>query len=223
MKDNEVQPQSGPPRGGAPPLQAPPPWRTEGLPPRQPPRPQRGFLAWAPWVAIYVLAFGALTLQDRSAGPQPVPYTEFKTQVESRNVHEVFARGNTIQGALKQPRPVPGDPKQGTYQKFTTERPTFAADDLLSELTSNAATVRATPLVQERGFLTNLLVSMAPLLLLFGFWAVMLKRQRKQMGGGIFGGSAHASRSIPRACASPSRTWPASTRSRRRSARSSTS
>jgi cell division protease FtsH len=132
-----------------------------------------------------------LTLQDRIAGPQAVPYTEFKAQVASRNVQEVFARGNTIQGALKQPKPVPGEEKE-TYEKFTTERPTFAADDLLSELSSNAATVRATPLVQERGFLANLLMSMAPLLLLFGFYALMIKRQQKAMGGlgGLFGAGA---------------------------------
>jgi cell division protease FtsH len=132
-----------------------------------------------------------LTLQDRIAGPQAVPYTEFKVQVASRNVQEVFARGNTIQGALKQPKPVPGEEK-GTYEKFTTERPTFAADDLLSELSSNEATVRAKPLVQERGFLANLLMSMAPLLLLFGFYAFMIRRQQKAMGGlgGLFGAGA---------------------------------
>ena len=46
-----------------------------------------------------------------------------------------------------------------------TERPTFATDDLLSELTAGGATVRATSIVQQRGFLTNLLISFAPILL----------------------------------------------------------
>ena len=36
-----------------------------------------------------------------------------------------------------------------TYQQFTTERPTFASDDLLAELTHGGATVRATPLVSS--------------------------------------------------------------------------
>ena len=48
-------------------------------------------------------------------------------------------------------------------QRTGTERPTFAADDLLSELPG--ATVRATSIVQQRGFLTNLLISFAPILL----------------------------------------------------------
>jgi cell division protease FtsH len=175
----------------------PRPWRTEGLPKGQPAKGQPGkgrpaWTVWAGWLLAYLLLFGVFTLQDRLAGPQAVPYTEFKAQVAKGNVTEVFARGNTIQGALKQAAPVPDPPEGtrsqgGTYEKFTTERPTFAADDLLSELTAKGASVRATPLVQERGFLANLLMSMAPLILLFGFYALLFKRQQKAMGGGGLG------------------------------------
>jgi cell division protease FtsH len=139
-----------------------------------------------PWLLGYALLFGFATLQDRFSGPPAVTYTEFKGQVQSQNIKELFARGNTIQGALKMAAPVPNG-QGATYQEFTTERPTFAADDLLSQLSKSQATVRATPLVQERGFLTNLLISMAPLLLLFGFYAFMFKRQQKAMSGGLGG------------------------------------
>ena len=45
----------------------------------------------------------------------------------------MFARGDTIEGQLKKAAPSPK--QQGrTYQQFKTERPTFAADDLLTEL-----------------------------------------------------------------------------------------
>jgi cell division protease FtsH len=163
------------------------------MPKGQPKDKRPSWAGWAPWLVGYGVLFGLLTLQDRFAGPSPVPYTEFKAQVASQNVKEVFARGNTIQGALKQPKPAVDAKKDGTYEQFTTERPTFAADDLLAELSSMGATVRATPLVQERGFLTNLLISMAPILLLFGFYFWMFKRQQKAMGGGLgalFGGGA---------------------------------
>jgi len=193
MASKEAPLQPEPPRPGPPPDQAPPPpWRTEGLPKGQPPKKPAGWAAWAPWLVGYALVFAIVTLQDRVAGPQSVPYTEFKAQVAAHNVQEVFSRGNTIQGALKQAKPEPGRPDR-TYQQFTTERPTFAADDLLSELEASTATVRATPLVQERGFLTNLVVSMAPLVLLFGFYALVFRRQQKAMGGGLgtlFGGGA---------------------------------
>jgi cell division protease FtsH len=139
------------------------------------------------WLVGYLLLFGMLTLQDRLSGPQAVPYTEFKTQVANKNVAELFARGDSIEGQLKKVVPIPGQ-KDRTYQQFTTERPTFANDDLLRELTDGGATVRATPLVQQRGFLTNLLVSLAPILLLVGFYLWMFKRQQGAMGGLLGGG-----------------------------------
>src|SRR4051794_19194579 len=138
----------------------PRPWRTEGLPTGKPAK-RRNWIVLALWAFGYLAFYGILTVQDQMNGPQAVPYTEFKSQVSSKNVGEVFARGNTIQGSLKKAAPVPG--QQGrTYQKFTTERPTFATDDLLGELTVSQATVRATPLVQQRGAFTNLLISVAP-------------------------------------------------------------
>jgi cell division protease FtsH len=132
--------------------------------------------------------FGVLTVQDRLSGPQPVTYTEFKTQVANKNVGELFARGNSIEGQLKKAVPVPGETDH-SYQQFTTERPTFASDNLLAELTDGGATVRATPLAQQRGFLTNLLISFAPILLLVAFYVWMFRRQRGAMAGGLLGGA----------------------------------
>jgi cell division protease FtsH len=163
------------------------PWRTEGLPKGQPPAPRRRWPLIAIGFAGYLLLFAILTVQDRLSGPQAVPYTEFKNQVASKNVAEVFARGDSIEGELKKAVQVPG--REGrTYRQFTTERPTFASDNLLAELTDGGATVRATPLVQQRGFLTNLLISFAPLLLLIGFYVWMFRRQQGAMGGLLGGG-----------------------------------
>jgi cell division protease FtsH len=158
------------------------PWRTEGLPKDQPDKRRRRWITAAFWLAGYLVWFGIVTIQDRLAGPQSVSYTEFKKQVASKNVAELFARGDSIEGQLKQAAPLPGQPNR-TYQQFTTERPTFANDDLLTELTSEGATVRATSLIQQRGFLTNLIISAAPILLLVGFYAWMFKRQQGALGG----------------------------------------
>jgi cell division protease FtsH len=177
---------------GTPPPQNPPsrPWRTEGLPPDQDqaPRKSRRWSTLALLAAGYLVFFALATVQDRLNGPQALSYTEFKTQVGKKNVAEVFSRGDTIEGALKQAAPLPGDEK-GTYQQFTTERPTFAADDLLSELAAGGATVRATPIVTHRGALGNLLISFAPILLLVAFYVWMFRKQRSMMGGGLLGGS----------------------------------
>ncbi|PYQ77339.1 MAG: cell division protein FtsH [Acidobacteria bacterium] len=165
------------------------PWRTEGIPSGPAAKRGSGWMRWALWPVGYLILFAMFTYQDRMSGPEAVSYTEFKSQVASKNVKEVFARGDTIQGALKKAAPLP-DQQDRTYDKFTTERPTFATDDLLAELIGGEATVRAKPLVQERGVLTNLLFSIGPLLLLFGFYFWMFRRQQRAMGGGILGGRA---------------------------------
>src|SRR5690606_22438559 len=164
------------------------PWRTEGLPKGNAPKRPRWWVIIATWAFGYLLLFGILTIQDRLSGPEAIPYTEFKAQVDSHNVGEVFARGDSIEGQLKEDAPVPGTDGR-TYRQFTTERPTFASDDLLAELTEGGAIVRATPIVQQRGILTNLLMSFAPLLLLAGFWVWMFRRQG-MAGGGMVGRAA---------------------------------
>jgi cell division protease FtsH len=165
----------------------PKPWRTEGLPKGEPPPRRPRWATLGVWLVGYLILFAVLTVQDRLSGPQLVSYTDFKTQVSSKNVAELFARGDSIEGQLRKPAPVPGTPDR-TYQQFTTERPTFANDDLLAELIEGGATVRATPLVQQRGFLTNLLISLAPILLLVGFYVWMFRRQQGALGGMLGGG-----------------------------------
>ena len=175
-----------PPSAAAPETPSRRPWRTEGLPKGQPPNPRRRWITAALWFVGYLVVFGLFTIQDRFSGPQLVPYTEFKNQVANKNVAELFARGDSIEGQLQNAVPLPGQ-KDRTYQQFTTERPTFAADDLLTELTTGGAVVRATPLVQQRGILANLLISFGPILLLVGFYVWMFRRQQGAIAGGLLG------------------------------------
>lgn len=189
MNGQNAPPKPNPQPGVPPSPNQPPrrPWRTEGLPNDQPAKRGR-WTGVAAWVAGYLILFALLTMQDRLARPESVPYTEFKAQVAAGNVAEVFARGDTIEGELKKAAPMPKQPAR-TYQQFNTERPTFAGDDLLKELVAGNATVRAKPIVQERGMLTNLLVSVAPLLILFAFYFWMFRRQQSALGGLIGGGA----------------------------------
>jgi len=188
-----VDPHAKPPR--------PPgrPWRTEGLPSGRagkggPPEP--GWQRWVRrfgWVIVYAALFAVFTYQDRQSGPLSISYSEFQDQVQAGNVGEIFARGQSIQGELRAERPVQGTPGH-SYKRFATERPVFAQDDLLTALDRHGATVRATPLVQERGPLFNLLISLAPFILLFLFYRWMFKRQQAALGGmgglgGLFGGA----------------------------------
>ncbi|MER7251551.1 ATP-dependent zinc metalloprotease FtsH [Kribbella sp. NPDC000426] len=172
------------------------PWRTEGLPPGhgdggKPRRPK--WWKWAAWiVGGYLVLFLLTTMQDQMAGSQQtIAYTDFTAQVQKQNVAEIFARGDTIQGRLKAAAPVPGKTDQN-YTKFTTERPTFANDNLYGDLQKGGATVRATPVVAQRGVLLNLLISLGPFILIALFYWWLFRRQRAAGGlggvGGLFGG-----------------------------------
>jgi cell division protease FtsH len=145
----------------------------------------------------YLVAFGLLTLQDMSRAAVTVSYTEFTAQVQAGNVAEVFARGESIEGTLRQARPDPAE--QGrTYTEFVTERPVFAQDDLLGQLRASGTTVRATPVVTQRGALSNLLISFGPILLLVAFYVWLFRRQQQLgAGGGLLGGGKRSRRVDP--------------------------
>jgi cell division protease FtsH len=170
------------------------PWRTEGLPEKPPPEGTGRRWNWrgiAMRVAlVYLVIFVVLTLQDRIQGPDTIPYSELQRQVEAGNVAEIFARGNTIQGTLREARPLPEEDaaEDATYESFVTERPVFAADDLMASLNESGATIRARPVAEERGVIANMLLSMAPIALLVGFY-LWLFRRHQRMGMGMFGGA----------------------------------
>jgi len=170
---------ANPPRGR--------PWRTEGLPPKQkgPQDPRKTWLSRIVWALVYAAVFAMFTWQDFQAGPPTISYTEFEQQVRAKNVAAVFARGESVQGELKEPKPVPEHTGQ-TYKRFATERPEFARDDLMAALEAGGTTVRATPLVEARGPLYNLFISLAPWVLMFVAYRWFLRRQLSPSG--LFGG-----------------------------------
>ncbi|MCX5360465.1 ATP-dependent zinc metalloprotease FtsH [Streptomyces sp. NBC_00124] len=163
------------------------PWRTEGTP-QEPPKPQPGGRkprgGW--WslllTALIVFLIANLVLSYFNDGDEPtISYTEFSKQVDDGNVSKIYAKGDAIQGQLKKKQDDPdGD---GTYTKFKTERPTFADDQLWEDLTKHDVTVTAEPVVQQRSFLSNLLISLAPMLLLVVLWIFIARRMSAGMGG----------------------------------------
>ncbi|MER6344296.1 ATP-dependent zinc metalloprotease FtsH [Streptomyces sp. NPDC001595] len=178
----------------APPRKSPEkPWRTEGTPeePSKPPsggRRIRGGWWGLAAAALIVFLIANLVLSFYRDGDEPtISYTEFSRQVEEGNVSKIYSKGDAIQGQLKTARDAPGD--DGTYTKFQTQRPAFADDQLWEDLTRNDVTVTAEPVVQQRSLLVNLLISLAPMLILVVLWIVIARRMRTGMGGpgGMFG------------------------------------
>ncbi|MFC9063283.1 ATP-dependent zinc metalloprotease FtsH [Streptomyces sp. NPDC057074] len=167
------------------------PWRTEGTPDEPPKPPPGGRRMRGGWwnlvlAALVVYLIANLVLSFFNEGDEPtISYTEFSKQVDEGNVSKIYAKGDAIQGQLKKGRDKPdGD---GTYTKFTTERPTFADDQLWDDLTKNDVTVTAEPVVQHRSFLSNLLIALAPMLLLVVLWIFIARRMRGALGGGAGG------------------------------------
>ncbi|MDQ0598625.1 cell division protease FtsH [Streptomyces canus] len=163
------------------------PWRTEGTPQEPPKPPAGGRKPRGGWwslllTALVVFLVANLVLSYFNDGDEPtILYTEFSKQVDDGNVSKIYAKGDAIQGQLKKKQDDPeGD---GTCTKFTTERPTFADDRLWEDLTKHDVTVTAGPVVQQRSFLSNLLISLAPMLLLVVLWIFIARRMSAGMGG----------------------------------------
>ncbi|MEU9416336.1 ATP-dependent zinc metalloprotease FtsH [Streptomyces sp. NPDC051000] len=132
--------------------------------------------------ALILFLLTNLVLSFFNEGDEPtISYTEFSKQVADGNVSKIYSKGDAIQGQLKNKQPAPdGD---GDYTKFVTQRPAFADDQLWSNLTTKGVTVTASPVVEQRSFLANLLISLAPILLLVVLWMFIARRMGSAMGG----------------------------------------
>ncbi|MFJ3717748.1 ATP-dependent zinc metalloprotease FtsH [Streptomyces sp. NPDC090057] len=180
----------------APPRKAPDqPWRAEGTPDERP-RTAGGGLRGGKWwgllvtaVIVFLLAYVGLNYLGQGNEPT-ISYTEFSREVGAGNVAKIYSKGDAIQGQLKSPRANPDG--GGDYTKFRTQRPAFADDRLWQNLTSHGVTVTARPVVQERGLLSNLLISLIPIVLLAAVWIFIARRVGTGLGGagGMFGRKA---------------------------------
>ncbi|MFF7983724.1 ATP-dependent zinc metalloprotease FtsH [Streptomyces sp. NPDC007901] len=172
----------------APPRKSPDqPWRTEGAPEEPPKPPNGGRRMHGGWwrlivtaLVVYLLANLVLSYFDQANEPT-VSYTEFTKQVDAGNVEKIYAKGDSIQGQLKKKQKNPEG--GGDYTKFNTERPSFAGDDLWTSLTKHNVTVTAEPVVQHRSFLANLLISLAPIIILVAVWVFIARRMSAGLGG----------------------------------------
>ncbi|MCT9111449.1 ATP-dependent zinc metalloprotease FtsH [Streptomyces mirabilis] len=163
------------------------PWRTEGTPPDStgPPSGRRKMPGgWIGLVVAVLVVFviALLVLSFFNEGTEPtISYTEFSKQVDNDNIGKIYSKGDAIQGQLKtaQAKPDGG----GKYTKFKTQRPSFADDKLWQNLETHHVTVTASPVVQQRSFLSNLLISLAPIVLLVLLWMFFARRLRAGIGG----------------------------------------
>ncbi|MFD8704300.1 ATP-dependent zinc metalloprotease FtsH [Kitasatospora sp. NPDC059648] len=175
-----------------PPRQTPDqPWRSEGAPPPPPPR---GRMPGG-WAGLVLTALVVFVISDLllsffgNQGATTISYTEFNNQLNKGNITKIYAKGDAIEGTLKSAQPKP-DGGKGDYTEFDTQRPSFAGDNLWTTLQQQGVEVTATSPVQQRSFLTNLLLSLAPMLLLVFVWVLLARRMSGGLGAGPLGRKA---------------------------------
>jgi cell division protease FtsH len=139
---------------------------------------------WVVLVGLLVLNWVLASVALSPAARAEVSYTFFREQVQAKNVVEITSTGDTIEGQFRNAvRYPPADANARPVQRFTTERPAFADDQLIQLLLQNGVNVNARP-ADRVPFWQQLLYGFGPTLLLVGLLAWFYRRS---MAGGLGG------------------------------------
>jgi cell division protease FtsH len=163
------------------------PWRVEGARGDADKGSQRprmfGPRFWWILLGLLVLNWLLSTMLVRSPERTEVPYTLFRAQVEAGNVASVTGIEDAINGDFKNAVRVPVDDQTQEVTRFSTRRPSFAADDNLWELlTEHKVEVSAQP-PPGPSLLERVLLGFGPTLLLVGLFVLLARRATGGAGG----------------------------------------
>ena len=169
----------------------PDPWRVEGMPQdsaRTPNRRPRGGGYW--WWLLAFLVINWIVASVAMAPPSrtEVSYTFFSQQLNAGNVQTVTSTADAIQGAFTKPVGYPpGAPDATQVALFTTQRPSFATDDLFGTLAAKGVTINAIPPDAPPPLWQQVVVGFGPTLLFVGLLLWFLRRRSSGPGGGLGG------------------------------------
>jgi cell division protease FtsH len=136
-----------------------------------------------------------LLISFLTGGPEErrqVPYQPFfLQQVEAGNVQAVSSQEDSIEGDLRRPATYdpPGDAKPVQVDRFKTQVPAFIDTASLTKLLADKdVVINAEAPDTGRSFWLNLLLGLAPALLLIGALLWLTRRQLGGGSGGVLGG-----------------------------------
>jgi hypothetical protein len=132
--------------------------------------------------SIRSLSFGELAHLAVLLTPAPrntVSYTFFLTQIDASNVAEVTSTSETIEDRLKNKASY-----TPTGAKETTQRPSFADDNLFAKLQSTGVPVNANDPDRAAPVRQQVLLGFGPTLLLVGLLIWFMRRASGGAGGG---------------------------------------
>jgi cell division protease FtsH len=166
------------------------PWRVEGMPKgsssRTPDQRGRGGGGgvWLALIAILVFNWIVMSVALGPPARTTVSYTFFTEQLNAGNVQTVTSTADTIQGQLTKPVGYPpGATDAVQVGLFTTQRPSFATDDLYGTLAAKGVTVNATLPDAPPPLWQQILVGFGPTLLFVGLLLWFVRRRSAGSGG----------------------------------------
>jgi cell division protease FtsH len=142
---------------------------------------------WWTLVALLVVNYIISSVLLGTGQPKSVTiaYNVFVQQVSTDNVASINATADSITGTTK--KPVTAASGTDTATNFSTQRPSFATDDLLTLLTKHNVTILAQNPNPPTPLWESLLLGFGPtLLLVFGFF-YLIRRSAAMAAGGAGG------------------------------------
>lgn len=139
----------------------------------------RGWMLLALMVAAYFLFERAN--EERQAAVD-ISYSSFYRLLDEQKLKEVTLQGQRLSGQLVQPETVDGV----KVERFRTMVPIFQDGAIISDLRAKHVVVQVRS--EERPFLLELVLSLAPLLIIVALWMWLQRSAQKMMSsGGPFG------------------------------------
>jgi cell division protease FtsH len=166
----------------------------EGVPDRSSDNPRRGRRGGGFWWLVLGFLVVNWIVMSVALGPPSrtnVSYTFFTGQLDAGNVQTVTSTGDTVEGQFRKDVVYPPGAKDTTrVDLFTTQRPSFADDDLFGTLKARGVTVNAKPPDAAPPVWEQILVGFGPTLLFVGLLLWVARRGAAGLGGlGSFGRS----------------------------------
>jgi len=135
-----------------------------------------------PWVAFLLIGaiLFAFTMESRGRNTaNEIAYTDFMTQVERNNVHDITIYGSQVMG------------------HYTSDNRTFTTyvaslTNLMPKLEEHKVHITVKSDSPESSFWTNLFLNLLPVVFFFGLWIFLSRRQGPGMGGPMSFGKSKA-------------------------------
>ena len=149
--------------------------------PQTPPRGPR-LLSWFIVLAFAMVFFTVFAQSTRQTVTSEVSYSVFKTYVADGRVRAVLFKNAEILGILAEPLISETGERS---ERIRAQLPPIEDPVLFTSLEEHGVDIRSEP---EKTGIGDILLSLAPVLLIIGFWFVIWRRMSGGMPGGLGGG-----------------------------------